>query len=105
MAYGPASVIKLILVSTAVWLGTIVGLLVIVMGLFLWFAPQQRHLVGILAVLFSVVSLLTSNYGGFFIGLIMGTVGGALGFAWAPVKLKASTEAAGTQPLPPAEAK
>jgi hypothetical protein len=87
MAYGPITAIKVILISgTIVWLGITVGVLVAVMGLFLWFLPQQRHLVGVLAVLFSIVSLLTSDYGGFGVGLVLGTLGGGMGFAWTPVR-------------------
>ncbi len=87
MAYGPTTAIKVILISgSVVWLGILVGVLVSLMGLFLWFTPQQRHLVGILAVLLSIVSLLTSDYGGFVVGLILGTIGGAMGFAWTPVR-------------------
>lgn len=90
MAYGPTTAIKVILISgTVVWAGILVGLLVAMMGLFLWFTPHLRHLIGVLAVLLSVVSLLTSDYGGFGIGLILGTVGGALGFAWTPVRAEA----------------
>jgi len=86
MAYGPTTAIKVILISgTVVWAGILVGVLVATMGIFLWFAPQLRHLVGIVAVLLSIVSLLTSDYGGFGVGLILGTVGGAMGFAWTPV--------------------
>lgn len=87
MAYGPTTAIKVILISgTVVWAGILVGVLVATMGLFLWFTPHIRQLVGIVAVLLSMVSLLTSDYGGFGIGLILGTVGGAMGFAWAPVR-------------------
>ncbi|HSR23889.1 MAG TPA: DUF6114 domain-containing protein [Candidatus Eisenbacteria bacterium] len=87
IAYGPTSAFKVILVSgTTVWLGIVVGLLVLVMGLFLWFAPSLRHPVGILAAMFATVSLFTSDYGGFVIGLVLGTVGGALGFAWTPAR-------------------
>jgi Family of unknown function (DUF6114) len=90
MAYGPTTAIKVILISgTVVWAGILVGALVAMMGLFLWFTPHLRHLVGIVAVLLSIVSLLTSDYGGFGIGLVLGTVGGALGFAWAPVHAEA----------------
>jgi hypothetical protein len=86
MAYGPTTAIKVILISgTVVWAGILVGVLVAMMGIFLWFTPQLRHLVGIVAVLLSIVSLLTSDYGGFGVGLILGTVGGAMGFAWTPV--------------------
>jgi uncharacterized membrane protein HdeD (DUF308 family) len=89
IAYGPTTAVKVILVSgTIVWLGILMGVLVIVMGLFLWFTPHLRHLVGILAALFAAVSLFTSDYGGFVIGLLLGTLGGALGFAWAPAPAK-----------------
>jgi len=87
IAFGPATAIRVILIAgTTVWLGIVVGVIVAVMGLFLWFTPHLRQIAGILAVVFSMVSLLTSDYGGFLIGLILGTVGGALGFAWTPVQ-------------------
>jgi hypothetical protein len=86
MAYGPTTAIKVILISgTVVWAGILVGVLVATMGLFLWFTPHLRQVVGIVAVILSIVSLLTSDYGGFGIGLLLGTAGGALGFAWAPL--------------------
>ena len=92
IAYGPTTAIKIILISGAVvWLGILVGLLVTVMGLFLWFAPHLRHLVGVIAVALSMVSLITSDYGGFLVGLLLGTVGGALGFAWTPIQARKKT--------------
>jgi hypothetical protein len=94
IAAGPATAIKVVLIAgSSVWLGILMGALVAGMGLFLWFTPPLRYLVGILAVLFSVVSLLTSNYGGFGVGLLLGTVGGAMGFAWAPVAGEATPSA------------
>lgn len=92
MALGPLTAIKVILVAgTTVLFGILVGVIVVAMGLFLWFTPQLRQVVGILAVLFSLVSLITSDYGGFVIGLLLGTIGGAMGFAWAPVRPKAAS--------------
>ena len=89
IAYFPAHAFKFLLVTGGnVIVGVAVGVLVGVMGLFLWFAPAQRQLAGVLAVLFSIVSLITSTLGGLLIGLILGTVGGALGFAWMPEKPK-----------------
>jgi hypothetical protein len=85
MAYGPATAIKVILIAgSAVWLGILVGLLVALVGLFMWLQPELRQLCGILAAILSVVSLLTSDYGGFVVGMTLGIVGGALGFAWSP---------------------
>jgi MFS family permease len=85
IAYFPAQSFKLLLVTNgSVVIGVAVGVAVAIMGLFLWFLPSQRHVAGVMAVLLSVVSLITSTFGGLLIGLILGTVGGALGFAWTP---------------------
>lgn len=93
MAYGPTTAIKVILISgSVIWAGILVGALVGAMGLFLWFTPHLRQVVGIAAVILSIVSLLTSDYGGFGIGLILGTVGGAMGFAWTPVPAPAKQQ-------------
>ena len=90
MMYGPLTVIKFVLVSgTVVWAGILIGALVVTMGLFMWFSPQFRQVLGILAVLFSVVSLITSNLGGFLIGLLFGVIGGSMAFAWTPLPVKA----------------
>jgi len=87
MALGPTTAVKVILVAgTSVLFGILVGVVVVAMGLFLWFTPHLRQVAGILAVLFSLVSLITSDYGGFVIGLILGTIGGAMGFSWGPVR-------------------
>jgi hypothetical protein len=107
IAYGPLSVIKFVLVAgTVVWAGILIGLLVGIMGLFMWFTPQFRQMLGILAVLFAVVSLVTSNYGGFLIGLLLGVLGGGMGFAWTPLpaqpaeqRLESGPPAAGEGPL------
>jgi hypothetical protein len=86
IAVGPATAFRVLLIAgSTVWLGIAVGLVVALMGLFLWLTPHLRQIAGILAVLFSMASLLTSDYGGFIVGLVLGTVGGALGFAWTPV--------------------
>jgi len=90
MMYGPLTAIKLLLVSgTVVWAGILIGALVVTMGLFMWFSPQFHQVLGILAVLFSVVSLITSNLGGFLIGLLFGVIGGSMAFAWTPLPVKA----------------
>jgi hypothetical protein len=90
MMYGPLTAIKLLLVSgTVVWAGILIGALVVTMGLFMWFSPQFHQVLGILAALFSIVSLVTSNLGGFLIGLLFGVIGGSMAFAWTPLPVKA----------------
>ncbi|MBO0686624.1 MAG: hypothetical protein J2P45_26055, partial [Candidatus Dormibacteraeota bacterium] len=65
-------------------IGILVGVVVVLMGLFLWFLPQNRHIAGALAIAFSLASFITSNLGGFIVGMALGIVGGAMGFAWTP---------------------
>jgi uncharacterized protein DUF6114 len=87
IAAGPASAYKLLLASsTPVWLGIAVGLLVAIFGLFFWFTPHLRQIIGVLVVVLAVASMVTSDLGGFVIGMLMGIIGGALGFAWTPIR-------------------
>ena len=83
---GPATAYKLIFAAgQIVWLGILVGALVSIMGLFVWFSPSQRHFFGILIVLASLVSFITSDLGGLLLGMLLGIIGGALAFAWTPL--------------------
>jgi len=55
-------------------------------GLFVWLTPKQRAFYAIVGTLTAVYSVIGLNLGGFFIGMVLGIVGGALSFAWTPVK-------------------
>ncbi|MFF7728836.1 DUF6114 domain-containing protein [Streptomyces sp. NPDC008001] len=68
-----------------------IGAALVVAGLFLWFLPHTRHYVGVHAVILSVLSFAVTNLGGFLAGMLLGIAGGAMGFAWTPVR-----------PVPPA---
>jgi uncharacterized protein DUF6114 len=67
-------------------------------GVLLWVTPQHRYFYSIIGTLTAVYSLLGLNLGGWFLGMLLGIVGGALGFAWEPVTPSAAppedTEAA-----------
>ncbi|MFB4306164.1 DUF6114 domain-containing protein [Actinomadura sp. GTD37] len=67
--------------GVASWL---IGALLVTAGVLMWVQPAQRSFYGVLAVLLSLASFLTSNFGGFVVGLLLGLLGGALGFAWSP---------------------
>lgn len=62
----------------------IIGVLLVVLGLTMWYQSQSRVFAGIAAIMLSLVSLVISNFGGFVIGFLLGLFGGALGVAWAP---------------------
>lgn len=62
----------------------LIGVLLAVLGVLLWFQPAQRTFYGVVAVLLSLASFVTSNFGGFIIGMLLGLIGGSLAFAWAP---------------------
>lgn len=64
----------------------IIGVLLVVLGLTMWFQPASRVFAGVAAILLSLVSLVVSNFGAFLVGFLMGLIGGALGVAWAPGK-------------------
>lgn len=64
----------------------IIGVLLVVLGLTMWFQPHSRVFAGIAAILLSLVSLVVSNVGAFMIGFLPGLLGGALGVAWVPGK-------------------
>ncbi|MEV4842197.1 DUF6114 domain-containing protein [Micromonospora matsumotoense] len=55
-------------------------------GLLLWWSPGQRLFYSIVAAVTTIYSLIGLNLGGFFVGLLLGLVGSALGFAWTPVR-------------------
>jgi hypothetical protein len=62
--------------------GFLVPALLAVLGLLILFDPQHRTFYAVLAVLASLGTWLTSNLGGFFIGMLLGLVGGSLAFGW-----------------------
>ncbi|AAZ56363.1 hypothetical protein JCM3263A_02880 [Thermobifida fusca] len=64
--------------------GYLIGAALVALGVLAWLHPAQRAFYGIVAVLLSLASFLTSNFGGFVIGMLLGIIGGALIFAWEP---------------------
>ncbi|WP_416976837.1 DUF6114 domain-containing protein [Streptomyces sp. T028] len=71
----------------------IIGVLLVVLGISVWFQRHIRTFAGVAAILLSLVSLPVSNFGGFIVGFLFGMIGGAMAIAWVP----------GTPPEPQAE--
>ncbi len=63
--------------------GYLIPVMLLLCGILLWFSPAQRAFYSLLAIVLALGSWVTSNLGGFFIGMLLGLVGGALAFAWA----------------------
>ena len=64
--------------------GFVLGGLIIACGMFMLFSPHLHGILGIAAVLLSLVSFVTTNIGGYVIGMLLGIAGGSFGFAWVP---------------------
>lgn len=62
----------------------VIGVLLMVLGLAMWFQPQVRIFAGVAAILLALVSLVVSNFGGFLLGFLFGLIGGAMSVAWVP---------------------
>jgi hypothetical protein len=62
--------------------GYIIPAVIVLLGVLLLFNPAQRTFYSLLAVLLALSSWITSNLGGFFVGMLLGVVGGSLAFAW-----------------------
>lgn len=62
----------------------IIGVLLITLGLALWFQQAIRVFAGVASILLALVSLPVSNLGGFGLGFVPALLGGALALAWVP---------------------
>jgi hypothetical protein len=62
----------------------VIPLILIAAGVLAWVTPAQRLFYGIVVPAVSVYALIEINFGGWFIGTILGMIGGALIFAWTP---------------------
>jgi hypothetical protein len=51
-------------------------------GALLWLNPVDRLFYSLVAIFLALGSWITSNLGGFFLGMLVGVVGGAVAFAW-----------------------
>ncbi|MET9674103.1 DUF6114 domain-containing protein [Streptomyces sp. NPDC006482] len=62
----------------------IIGVLLITLGLTMWFQPIVRVFAGVAAIVLALVSIPVSNFGGLVIGFLFSLVGGAMSASWAP---------------------
>jgi hypothetical protein len=84
LVYAPMSAFQIVLTGNGVWPGILVGALVMLCGVALWFELQLIRFLGCVIILVSLVSFVTSTFGGFMLGMLLGITGGALALAWEP---------------------
>ncbi|MEU3371201.1 DUF6114 domain-containing protein [Streptomyces sp. NPDC006711] len=84
----------------------IIGVLLITLGLTMWFHSVVRTFAGIAAILLALISIPIANIGGFVVGFLLSLFGGALACAWVPAKPRRrdkqteSTDATSSGPAP-----
>ncbi len=66
--------------------GALIGALLIVAGLGIWFNAMHKTFYSIAGVVLGLASFPASNLGGLFIGMLLAIGGGAIAFAWTPVE-------------------
>ncbi|MEU1528954.1 DUF6114 domain-containing protein [Streptomyces fagopyri] len=64
--------------------GYLLPTVMLLCGLLILFNPAQRLFYSVLGILLSLGTWLTSNLGGFFVGLLLGSVGSCMAFGWLP---------------------
>ncbi|WP_411577177.1 DUF6114 domain-containing protein [Streptomyces sp. HUAS TT20] len=62
----------------------VIGILLMALGITLWYRPAVRVFAGIATLLLALISFPVANFGGLFLGLISGLIGGSLACAWLP---------------------
>ncbi|MDY7543411.1 MULTISPECIES: DUF6114 domain-containing protein [unclassified Cryobacterium] len=69
----------------------IIPVIVVLVGILAIGMPVHRIFYGVIALVFSIYSLVGVNLGGFFVGMILSAVGGILVVAWMPKPTRAGT--------------
>ncbi|MET8449109.1 DUF6114 domain-containing protein [Streptomyces sp. NPDC005209] len=62
----------------------VIGLLFMVLGFGLCYRPALRVFAGIATLLLALISFPVANFGGLFLGLFSGLIGGSLACSWMP---------------------
>ncbi|MGO4593171.1 DUF6114 domain-containing protein [Leifsonia sp. 2TAF2] len=73
---------------------TIIPILLVLLGILVIAMPAHRIFYGVIALAVAVYSLVGVNLGGFFIGMLLSSVGGILTVAWMPKKDVVEVDAA-----------
>jgi Family of unknown function (DUF6114) len=81
--------------------GYLIPIVLLITGLLLLFHPVQRTFYSVVAIILALGCWITSNLGGFVVGMLAGVIGGSLAFAWRPPDQPQQEERRGK--LPPSQ--
>lgn len=76
--------VTLAMATTAGAGALIIGVLLITLGLTMWFQPAVRVFAGVAAIVLGLISIPVSNFGGLVIGFLLALIGGGMSASWAP---------------------
>ncbi len=82
----PIYFLQFAFILNSLWPSLFLGGLLLVMALIQLFLPSYSVLTGSIGIVISLVTFITTSFGGFGIGMLLGIIGGALSIAWRPVK-------------------
>jgi Family of unknown function (DUF6114) len=86
------------------FLAILLPVVLVLCGILVWVTPQHRMFYSVIGSVTAVYSLLGLNLGGWFLGMLFGIIGGALGISWTPVTPKPPPAEQVPPPLPPDQA-
>lgn len=72
---------------------TVIPIALVLLGLLAMLMPAHRIFYGVIALVLAVYSLIGVNLGGFFVGMLLGSVGGILVVSWMSKKAPADAQA------------
>ena len=80
------------------FLSYLLPVILVLVGLLIWFTPAQRLFYAIIGILTALYSFIGLNLGGFLFGMLLGIIGGALVIAWGPPRVRPTAPPAGPEP-------
>ncbi|WP_229073271.1 DUF6114 domain-containing protein [Actinoplanes sp. DH11] len=83
------------------FLSYLLPVLMLTSGALTWFTPAQRVFYGVVGTLTALYSFIGLNLGGWFAGMLLGIVGGALAIAWTPPRPATGSPGPLTAAAPP----